>query len=286
MILKELNQIAKNKLQNAGIETSALDARILLSHVLQISHEKLLLSNDRVLSPDEIEKINTAIEERIAGKPVAKIIGQKEFYGRNFKTTTDTLDPRPDSEILIEAVLAHKFKEPKILDLGTGTGCLVLTLLAELPKARAIAVDQSLAALDVAKKNAYLIGVEDRVIFAQSDWFGDVIGTFDIIISNPPYIPESDIPNLAKDVRLYDPMAALVGGADGLDPYRIIIPQLANFLKPEGMAVFELGQGQSDAVAAMLVEHGFGDIFVNKDLARISRVVGGFQLQKATDSVR
>jgi release factor glutamine methyltransferase len=285
MILSDLFQKIKNDLQTAGIETSALDARLLMCHALELSHEQFLLSKTRVLTEDETGKINEFSVQRLAGKPVSKIIGQKEFYGRNFKTTTDTLDPRPDSETLIEAVLAHKFETPKILDLGTGTGCLVLTLLAELPTARAIAVDQSLAALDVAKQNAYQIGVEDRVVFVQSDWFGEVVGQFDIIISNPPYIPAGDIDGLAKEVRIYDPLAALVGGEDGLDPYRIIIPQLEWFLKPGGLAAFELGQGQDAAVAEMLTNNGFSEVFTRKDLAGIPRVVGGILLQKPDNQV-
>jgi release factor glutamine methyltransferase len=287
MILKNLFQGIKEKFLESGIETSALDARILFCHALKISHEQLLLANDRILTDAEINGINDLVQQRLDGMPVAKIIGEKEFYGRMFKTTTDTLDPRPDSETLIEVILKHynHDQDIRILDLGTGTGCLALTLLAELPKARAIAVDQSQEALKVAKDNAWKIGVEDRIVFAQSNWFSEVIGSFDLIISNPPYIPESNIPDLSKEVRLYDPMAALVGGKDGLDPYRLIIPQSKTFLKPDGMLVFELGQGQDGDVAEMLRQSGFEKIFVKKDLAGISRVVGGFMLQKQPDSL-
>jgi len=287
MILKELFQSTKEKFQSNGIETSALDARVLFCHALGLTHEQFILSNERLLSGDDIKKINDAVQQRLDGMPVAKIIGEKEFYGRNFKTTIDTLDPRPDSETLIEAILDHYKHDSDIrmLDLGTGTGCLALTLLAEMPKARAIAVDQSKAALTVAKENAWKVEVEDRIVFAQSDWFSDVVGQFDLILSNPPYIPESDLPNLSREVRLYDPVTALIGGQDGLDPYRIIIPQSKNFLKPNGMLVFELGQGQAEDIAEMLEANGFENIFVKKDLAGISRVVGGFLLQKQVDSL-
>ena len=285
MILKQLYQFTKDQLKNAGMDTPALDARLLVCHVLEMTHEQFVLSDDRELSVDEIQQIEKIIQQRISGKPVAKIIGQKEFYSRNFKTTTDTLDPRPDSETLIETVLDHKYDNPLILDLGTGTGCLVLTLLAEIPKARAIAVDQSVAALSVAKENAWMTGVEDRVVFVQSDWFKEVVGKFDIIISNPPYIPEQDIEGLSKEVRLYDPMAALTGGADGLDPYRLIIPQLPDFLKPGGLAAFEVGKGQAEDVADMLTTTGFSTVNINKDLAGIGRIVSGIYLQNTVEKI-
>lgn len=280
MILKDLYSGVKTQLQQTGSQSPALDARLLISFALNMTHEAFVLNNEQKLSDEEIDTIHHLIEQRVAGKPVAKIIGKKEFYGRDFKTTMDTLDPRPDSETLIETVLKKSdYDKPIVLDLGTGTGCLVLTLLAEMPTARAIAVDQSLAALNVAKENAWTIGVEDRVVFIQSDWFDQVLGQFDIIISNPPYIPQGDIDGLAKDVREYDPMSALVGGVDGLDPYRVIIPQSKTFLKPGGLIVFEVGQGQSDDVATLLENAGFGDVGIVSDLAGIGRVVHGIFLQ-------
>lgn len=286
MELQALYIGTKQRLKDAGIDMPALDARLLICHALKITPEKFLLSNDLILSEDQQQNIDGLIAQREAGKPVAKIIGRKEFYGREFNTTTDTLDPRPDSETLIEAVLQQNENDkPLILDLGTGTGCLVLTLLAEIPHARAIAVDQSKETLNIAKDNAWLIGVEDRIVFAQSDWFKDVVGKFDIIISNPPYIPEEDIAGLSREVRLFDPMAALTGGADGLDPYRIIIPQMVNFLKPGGHVAFEVGQGQAPDVAEMLVSCGFDRVTIHNDLAGIGRVVCGFYLQNPPEKL-
>lgn len=286
MKLGALYQSGKMQLQQSGAETPALDARLLICDALSLTHEQFVLADDRDLTEEEQQKIALMLTERTEGKPVAKIIGHKEFYSRRFKTTRATLDPRPDSEVLIEAVLQKThFEKPLILDLGTGTGCLVLTLLAELPQARAIAVDQSLDALAVAKDNAWLIGVEDRVVFVKSDWFTEVLGTFDVIISNPPYIPEDTIAGLAKEVREHDPMAALVGGKDGLDPYRVIIPQLKNFLKPGGFTAFELGQGQAPDVAKMLEDAGFSDVTITNDLAGIGRVVCGFYLQNSSEKL-
>lgn len=285
MKLNDFYRAAKTRLQHEHIETPALDARLLICHGLDLTHEQFVLSDNRVLSAMELQSIETFLQQRLDGKPVSKIIGRKEFYGRDFKTTADTLDPRPDSETLIETVLSHPCEAPLILDLGTGTGCLVLTLLAEWSKARAIAVDQSIAALQIAKENALRIGVEDRVVFIQSDWFSEVIGQFDVIISNPPYIPQGDIAGLAREVRDYDPMAALTGGADGLDPYRVIIPQLPGFLKSGGLAAFEIGQGQESQVADLLGRAGFSAVGVRRDLGGIGRVVHGIYLQNPAEKL-
>lgn len=291
MTLNTLYRHIKTRLQEFGIDTFALDARILICHAMQYTHEEFVLHGDDIVSHDHIQCIDNFVIQRLAGRPVAKIIGYKEFYGRNFKTTNDTLDPRPDSETLIDTVLTrlrshnHQTDALRILDLGTGTGCLLLTLLAELPNALGVAVDQSAAALSVARENAQMLGlvselesgfgIEDRVTFVQSDWLTQITGMFDVIISNPPYIPQGDIAGLAIDVREFDPYAALSGGADGLDPYRIIIPQLQKFLVPNGLAAFELGMGQADDVADMLRQSGFADVETSHDLARIGRVVSG-----------
>jgi len=273
MILNDLYAAIKKRVD-------ALDARLLIGHALTLSAESFLLHKDRVLSPAEIDAVEALVAQRQTGRPVAKILGRREFYGRDFLTTDDTLDPRPDSETLIELVLenADRTKNLRLLDLGTGTGCLVLTLLAEMKNASAAAVDISDAALDVAKQNARRIGVEDRVIFIRSDWFGDVVGTFDLILSNPPYIPSADISGLSRDVRLFDPMGALDGGTDGLDAYRAILAGVGPHLVPSGGIVFEVGQGQDADVAHMLENSGFSRVSVRPDLAGINRIVAGFRL--------
>lgn len=276
---------AKERLGRTSCDSPALDARLLIAHGLGLTQEQFALAGDRILTVAERETLESLIAQRKTGRPVAKIIGQKEFYGRFFKTTDDTLDPRPDSETLIEVALAHAGEQPLILDLGTGTGCLVLTLLAEKPRARAIAVDRSAAALAVAKENAWQTGVEDRVVFVQSDWLDEVVGRFDLIISNPPYIPDAVVPTLAPEVRLYDPHGALAGGADGLDPYRHLVPRLAGFLKPGGRVVFEVGQGQDGDVAVLLSGAGFSDVAIVRDLGGIGRVVHGIYLQNPVKSV-
>jgi release factor glutamine methyltransferase len=289
MQLGALYANAKTQLNDVGNPSPALDARLLICHALKMTHEQFILKKDMDLSEQEEKEIVALIAQRLHGRPVAKIIGSKEFYGREFKTTDETLDPRPDSETLIDAVLetiADKNASIRILDLGTGTGCLALTLISELSNASAVAVDQSEAALAVADHNAHHLNVKQRVEFLKSDWLSAVTGQFDMIISNPPYIPESDIPGLEKEVRIFDPMAALTGGEDGLDPYRIIIPQLAAFLKPQGIVAFELGRGQAGDVAALLTAAGFKTVYSRADLSGIDRVVVGIQLQNPVEQIR
>jgi len=274
MILGDLYQQSRKRVDS-------LDARLLICHALGLSQEQFLLQKERPLCEEEKAAIEALVAQREKGRPVAKIIGKKEFYGREFTTTEDTLDPRPDSETLIEAVLKNTDPQKpfRMLDLGTGTGCLILTLLAERPLASGIAVDVSDKALAVAKKNAVKIGVEDRVVFIESDWFAEVVGMFDVVLSNPPYIPSGAVASLDRDVRDFDPHGALDGGADGLDPYRVILAGIKNHLKPEGMLAFEVGHDQAETVAQMLEDSGFERVSRHLDLGGINRIVTGFRLK-------
>lgn len=277
--LAVLYRTIRTQLQDAGCETPALDARLLICHVMGYTHEEFILHGHDTVDTAIQARIADVIAQRMQGRPVAKIIGRKEFYGRDFITSEATLDPRPDSETLIDAVLpfARKQNALHVLDLGAGTGCLALTLLAELPHAVAVAADLSPDALDVARRNAQALTLTERVTFVHSDWFQNVTGTFDLVVSNPPYIPDADRITLSVDVRDYDPSSALFGGPDGLDPYRLIIPQLATFLRAEGMVAFELGKGQDAAVANMLRDHGFTHVTTHPDLAGIGRIVSGIR---------
>lgn len=288
MRLSDFYQIVKQRFQEAGVATPALDARLLICHALNLSHETFVMRSAELLTDGQQNAAGALIAQRLTGRPVSKIIGRKEFYGREFITTDDTLDPRPDSEVLIDGILANLGDSQaalRLLDLGTGTGCLLLTLLKELPNATGIAVDQSRAALDVAQRNAAWLGIADRAAFLHSDWLDAVSGRFDLIVSNPPYIPQSDIDTLQPEVRLFDPMAALVGGPDGLDPYRQIIPLLPHVLNPQGIAAFEVGQGQDKDVAQMLYDAGFATVSIFPDLAGINRAVIGIGLQKPDSSL-
>lgn len=293
MILSAIHIQMREKLQNSGVETAALDARLLLQHVLNASHADMIANPDRKISDEEASRLYNMTERRASGEPVSKIIGMKEFYGRDFIVTADTLDPRPETEVLIECALrfakesdialSHREREGprncgegeglKILDLGTGTGCIALTLLLELPDARAICVDVSDAALEITKNNAEKHGVLDRVTFIQSNWFENITDSYDLIVSNPPYIPESDIESLSKDVRKFDPILALNGGGDGLNPYKIIFSHLHAHLNYGGAAFFEIGFLQSEDITRLVKESRIRMVGITPDIAGIPRVV-------------
>lgn len=271
-LLKVRAEISQ-KFANADIKTACLDARLLIQFVLGINHEEYVLANNRGLTLNEMAKIEALVERRLNREPVAKIIGYKEFWGRDFKTSKDTLDPRPDSETLIECILDGTSGGLSILDLGTGTGCLLLTLLSEIEGATGVAVDMSELALKVAQENADNLDLSSRVKFIKTNWFENIDDKFDIIISNPPYIPTRDIKSLELEVKEYDPMSALDGGVDGLDDYRKIIAQAKNYLKENGKIFFEIGQGQEIDIIPMLQSEGFQNIQTVKDLSGITRCI-------------
>lgn len=245
------------RLDAAQIEAPAVDARRLVAAALGASTSDLLRDPDRRLSGDEADMLEGYAGRRLNHEPVSRILGRRGFYGRDFVVTGATLDPRPCSETLIEAVLAIAAedgfaKKPiRLLDIGTGTGCLTLTLLAELPNATAVATDISREALDVAQRNAAQLGLLDRVEFQERRFLDGIDGVFDVLISNPPYIASGDIAGLEAEVREFDPRLALDGGADGLEAYRELGKGLARVL-PEGWAFFEIGAGQAQDVAAIL----------------------------------
>jgi len=254
--------------------TSELDARILLEHCLGLTTEKLFSSKDRILSSSEQKNFDDLIERRKNREPVAQIIGRRSFWKEEFKTTCDTLDPRPDSETLIESVLKFfpdKTASLKILDLGTGTGCLLLSLLGEYKSAVGTGADISEKALSVAKENASALGFKNRSEFIISDWGNSVKGKFDIIICNPPYIKHKDIKNLMPEVYNYDPHIALDGGNSGLDAYQKIIPQLLNLPNKNGVAFLEIGQNQENDISQIIQENGFSIAAMERDLGGIIR---------------
>lgn len=257
---------AAQRLTAAGSDTPVLDARLLLQVAAGISREDLILGPDRPLTPEQRARYEAFIARRERHEPVSRILGEREFYGRLFTVTPDTLDPRPDTETIIDAALGLMPKGARILDLGTGTGAIAITLLAERPDASGMATDLSEQALGVARANAERLGVADRLTFLKGRWFEPVEGHFDIILSNPPYIPEDEIAGLSPDVRNFDPRLALVGGADGLDPYRTIASEAARHLAPAGHVLVEIGAGQADAVSAIFAASGFLASGRHKDL--------------------
>jgi release factor glutamine methyltransferase len=259
-------------------DLAVLEARVLLCHVLACTRSDLISEPDRKVSSDQQAQFKDMIERRSRGEPIAKIIGEKEFWGLPFKVTADTLDPRPDTETLIEAVLEYVDKgsaSSNILDLGTGTGCILLTLLHELKNSKGVGVDISPAALQVAQENAKRLGLENQATFIQSDWGEKVEGLFDLIVSNPPYITEADFENLAPDVRNFDPKLALNGGVDGLDCYRKIAPIIDKYLAKNGFFAIEFGINQERQVERILRENNLTVLEIRKDLAGIFRTILG-----------
>jgi release factor glutamine methyltransferase len=215
---------------------------------------------------------------RMAREPMSHILGVREFWSMAFEVTSDTLTPRPDTETLVESVLLAvrecRFTDTlSILDLGTGTGCILLALLSELPGATGVGIDVSTEALSVAQRNADRHGLAPRVDFAVGNWFANVQGTFDVIVSNPPYIETDEIPLLDPEVAQYEPVAALDGGPDGLAPYREICMNAVAVLKPEGIIGLEVGVNQSGAVRNILESAGFSEAYIKQDLTRRHRVV-------------
>ena len=270
-------RICAAALREAGFETSDLDARLLLQGALACDATAVARDPDRVLNEDESVRLADYVAQRLAHKPVSRIFGQREFYGRDFMINERVLDPRADSETLVEVALANlpAKSTARILDLGTGSGCLLLTLLAERENTEGVAADVSPHALLVSQDNAARLGVGGRVRFIESDWFKNITGSFEVIISNPPYLTPGEMEFLDRNVADYDPHLALYGGADGLTPYRLICSRAGGYLVPQGRLIFEIGALQARAVSAMMEAAGFSQVHVQKDLAGRDRVVSG-----------
>lgn len=274
--VKDVLRHAVLELQRAHIETASMDARVLLQHVLGLTREELLLNTERKVNSGQLAQYDELVEMRKNRQPVSQLIGTREFWGMCFKVTNHTLDPRPDSETLIEAILAriaNREAPLRILDLGTGTGCLLLTLLTEYPNAHGTGVDICGSALNVAQENATRLGLERRSRFLASSWGNSVEGSYDLIISNPPYIPSAAIANLAPEVSRWEPKLALDGGPDGMECYRSIVPQLKTLLNPTGLAVFEIGMGQAKELETIVQASGLQVVGSKDDMAYITRCI-------------
>jgi release factor glutamine methyltransferase len=261
---------AGDRLAAGGIATAGLDARLLFQAASGLRHEDIVAEPDLIVPSDAAARFSSFTQRRLKFEPVSRILGNREFYGRSFRVTPDVLDPRADTETLIQAVLSlAKDQGPiRILDLGTGSGAIAVTLLAELPGATVVASDLSAAALQVAKGNAEALGVAGRASFVQANWFAGIGGRFDLIVSNPPYVPLGDIDGLAPDVREFDPPRALDGGPDGLEAYRRIAGGAGGHLAPKGHIVLEIGAGQENAVNNLLEGQGFAQESRHFDLSR------------------
>jgi release factor glutamine methyltransferase len=245
-----------------GLATPELDARLLVGHALGLDHAGLAAQATRVLTTDETAAIAALAARRCAREPVARIVGVKEFWGLSLRLNCATLVPRPETETVVEAALAAvdrlqaRRRALNLADLGTGSGALLLALLAELPAARGFGTDISRTALSCARANAAPLGLADRACFVACDFAAALQGPFDLIVSNPPYVVRDDIATLAPEVRVFDPRLALDGGPDGLDAYRAIAAAAPHLLGPDGILVLELGIGQLDAVESLLAAAG------------------------------
>nr|WP_111299898.1 peptide chain release factor N(5)-glutamine methyltransferase [Paracoccus saliphilus] len=239
-------------LQAAGIEGAARDSDRILAAVLEIEPGQLRITDDRPLTPDEAARFNRGIAARALHQPVSQVVGFRDFWAHRFKVTRDTLDPRPETEALVEAALARPWSS--VLDLGTGTGAILISLLAARPGAQGIGTDISEAALEVARFNARKIGVDAR--FRRADWYEGLSGPFDLIVSNPPYIAADEMEGLSPDVRNWEPRQALTDGADGLTAYRAIAAGARVMLSPQGLVLVEIGPTQGAAVAEMFAAQG------------------------------
>ncbi len=271
-----------------GVENPRLDAEVLLCAVLKCERIKLYVDFERPLTPDELATYRAYVQRRGEFEPLAYILGEREFMRNTFKVTPATLVPRPETELLVESLTRAAEYLPgtdgvKILDIGTGSGAIIVSLLDYLPEAKGVGADISVDALLVAKENAENIGVKDRCGFVHSDVFSKLPADkkFTIIVSNPPYIPDSDIAGLDKDVQK-EPVGALAGGADGLDFYRKITAEAAAHMEEEGLLAFEVGIHQAQDVAAMCLAHGFAKTAIRKDYAEIERMV--FALKAKPDA--
>lgn len=269
--LLDARRAAVARLMAADVPGAAQDAVVLISYVLGIGRSDLaLLPAQTVLTDAQAHALDQAVSARVARRPISHITGQRLFWGRAFGVTPDVLDPRPETESLVAAALAAPFSS--VLDLGTGSGCILLTLLAERPGVRGLGVDLSVPALAVARRNAAALGVQAD--FAQGSWFDPVQGLFDLIVSNPPYISADEMAGLSPEV-LAEPHVALTPGGDGLAAYRIICATAPRFLVRGGRLLVEIGAAQGPAVAALFATAGFEDVQILPDMDGRDRVVLG-----------
>jgi release factor glutamine methyltransferase len=273
-------RVIRDALEASRIETPDLDARILLGETLALDLTGLISAHDRKLDEREAATLESYVQRRSRGEPVARIVGRKEFWGLSFALSGATLVPRPDTETIVEATLDALKKdnrlqdELRLADLGTGSGAILLALLSELPHATGVGTDINPDALVTARDNAERLGLAARAAFSHGDYASALTGPFDVIVSNPPYIRSQDIPGLPVDVRGYDPHLALDGGTDGLDAYRAIAPQSRRLLKPNGLLIVEIGQGQDRDLPQIMASAGLlFDGLARADLNGVNRVL-------------
>jgi release factor glutamine methyltransferase len=261
--LAALHREVRRALSDAGIDAPEVDARLIVEHLTATTRTDAVARSGMAVEMEVLAAVDAAVARRVAGEPVHRILGWREFYGLRLALSAETLEPRPDTETLVDLALPVARERAaatggcRILDLGTGTGAVALALLSAVPQATASATDISEDALATARRNAQITGAGDRLAAFRSDWFASVEGVFDLIVSNPPYIAEAEMGGLPREVREHDPPAALVGGADGLDAYRVIAAGAAGHLADAGAVAVEIGYRQRTEVTAIFESHGF-----------------------------
>lgn len=266
-------------LEQANIADAALDARLIVEHFAGASRADTILDPGRVLDENRSASVMAALDRRLAGEPVHRIIGARAFYGLRLTLSPATLEPRADTEALVDLALprlrglCERLADVTVLDLGTGTGAIALALLAQENRLRVVGADVSGDALATAVFNADINGLSDRFLTLRSDWYRGIIGRFHMIVSNPPYIASSQIADLHREVRDHDPLAALDGGDDGLDAYRAIAEGAADHLQPDGVVAVEIGHDQSDTVPDIFANHGFRLVDSRRDLGGTVRAL-------------
>lgn len=271
------------RFRQQGIDSAELDARLLTGGAFGLDLTGLIAATTRIVTPDEAAHLENFLQRRLAGEPVARILGVKEFWGLTLNLSAATLVPRPDTETVVELALevCRRQERRRIADIGTGSGAILLALLSELPDATGVGTDISLEALRMARNNAARLGLTQCAAFVACNYTAALSGPFDLIVSNPPYIRSADIAGLDREVREYDPPRALDGGPDGLAAYRVIAPDAARLLAPGGTLIVEAGYGQSGPIAELMSASGLTpDVPPKADLAGIPRAVAGRRLPR------
>lgn len=267
----------RKRLEAEGVDSPVLDARMLIEKGADVRRLDIVTDPRREMTEAQIEGVEALVARRLAREPISHIIGRKGFWTLEFAVTPDVLTPRPDTELLVEAGLEFLApdKPGRVLDLGVGSGVVLLTVLSERPQAVGVGVDLSEAALIVARANGAALDLNSRIEWRAGDWGAGLEGPFDLILSNPPYIASAEIETLAPEVAKFEPRLALDGGADGLDAYRALMPQIRALLAPGGRFALEVGKGQAQAVWALADAAGLQPLDVRADLAGVDRVVTG-----------
>ena len=265
----------RDELTAYGVATATLDAKLLVGHALGFDALALATREGELVSRLLSSGVTDLMKRRLTGESVARIIGHREFYGLDFELSAATLEPRPDTELLVDLALGILPEGGRLLDMGTGTGCIPISVLVNRPDGFGVATDINPLALEMAGRNAARHGVSDRLEVRQGDWFGALAAgdRFDLILSNPPYISSDVVETLSDEVKKFDPRLALDGGPDGLAPYRIIAAEAGQWLKPGGQVMVEIGYDQGAAVSALFEAAGFGRVSVHQDLGGLDRVV-------------